>query len=39
MSKTVNDTFYLDVDYMEWKSVSLSFEEGTKTVLLPKQRE
>jgi len=39
ISKTVNDTFYLDVDYMEWKSISLSFDEGTKKVLLPKQRE
>jgi len=36
VSKVVNDAFYLDVDYMEWKNVNLAFEENTKTVLLPK---
>ena len=39
ISRYVNDVFYLDVDFMDWKNVNLVPEENTKTIVSPKQRE
>lgn len=39
ISRSVNDSFYLDVDNTEWKNVNLVAEENSKTVVAPKQRE
>jgi dynein heavy chain len=38
-SRYVDDTFYLDVDEMEWRAVELENEEDGKHVLKPKPRE
>lgn len=38
-SRYVEDIYYLDVDYMDWKTVNLETESDNKTVVKPKPRE
>lgn len=38
-AKIVDDVFYFDVDYNEWKNCNLETEDDQKTILKPKARE
>jgi len=38
-SKYVDDTFYLEMDTLEWKNVELENEDDGKTIVKPKPRE
>jgi len=36
ISRFVEDTFYLDIDFLEWKNVNLEPEDDGKTIEKPK---